>query len=58
MHASSEGDFDTAFTTCVQMGAGGLLVAADALFSTGIKKSLRSRHVMQYRPSMNGVTSF
>jgi putative tryptophan/tyrosine transport system substrate-binding protein len=32
VHASSEGDFDTAFTTCVQMGAGGLLVTADALF--------------------------
>jgi putative ABC transport system substrate-binding protein len=32
VHASSEGEVDTAFTTCAQMGAGGLLVTADALF--------------------------
>jgi putative tryptophan/tyrosine transport system substrate-binding protein len=48
VHASSEGDFDSAFTTCVQMGAGGLLVTADALFFNRHKEivALAARHAI------------
>ena len=48
VHASGEGDFDTAFATCVQMGAGGLLVTADALFLSRQKEivALASRYAI------------
>jgi putative tryptophan/tyrosine transport system substrate-binding protein len=48
VHASSEGDFDTAFTTCVQIGAGGLLVTSDALFFNRHKEivALAARHAI------------
>jgi putative ABC transport system substrate-binding protein len=32
LHASTERDFDTAFATLVQLGAGGLVIAADGFF--------------------------
>jgi putative tryptophan/tyrosine transport system substrate-binding protein len=48
VHASSEEDLDSAFTTCIQMGAGGLLVAADATFYSRYKKivALAARHAI------------
>ena len=48
VHASNEGDFNAAFTTCVQMGAGGLVVTADALFFNRRKEivALAARHAI------------
>jgi putative tryptophan/tyrosine transport system substrate-binding protein len=48
VHASSESDFDAAFTTCVQMGAGGLLVTAETLFYNRHKEivALAARHAI------------
>jgi putative ABC transport system substrate-binding protein len=48
VHANSEGDFDTAFTTCVKVGAGGLVVTADALFFNRQKEivALAARHAI------------
>jgi K+ potassium transporter len=40
VHASSESELDTAFTTCVQMGVGGLLVTSDPLFFNQHKEIL------------------
>jgi putative ABC transport system substrate-binding protein len=34
LHASAERDFDTAFATLVQLRAGGLVIGADAFFTT------------------------
>jgi putative tryptophan/tyrosine transport system substrate-binding protein len=34
LHASTERDLDTAFTTLVQLGAGGLVIGPDAFFSS------------------------
>src|SRR5262249_44285807 len=48
LHVSSEGEFDTAFKGCVQEGAGGLLVAGDALFFSRQKEivALASRYAI------------
>jgi putative ABC transport system substrate-binding protein len=48
VHASSEGELDTAFTTCLHVGAGGLLVTADALFFNRHKEivALAARHAI------------
>jgi putative ABC transport system substrate-binding protein len=48
VHASSEGELDTAFTTCAQMGAGGLSVTADALFFNRYREivALAARHAI------------
>ena len=48
LHVSSEGDFDTAFTSCIQEGAGGLLVTGDALFFSRQKEivALASRYAI------------
>jgi putative ABC transport system substrate-binding protein len=48
VHASSEADLDTAFTTCVQMGAGGLLVTAETLFYNRHKEivALAAHHAL------------
>ena len=57
VYASSQGELDNAVAACVQMGVGGLVVTADALFFNRQKEIVNSRHVMPYRPSTNGVTS-
>jgi putative tryptophan/tyrosine transport system substrate-binding protein len=48
VHASSEGELDTAFTTCLHVGVGGLLVTADALFFNRHKEivALAARHAI------------
>ena len=48
VHASNEAEFDTAFSNCVQMGAGGLVVTADALFFSRHKEivALATRHAI------------
>jgi ABC-type uncharacterized transport system substrate-binding protein len=48
LHVSSEGEFDTAFKGCVSEGAGGLLVAGDALFFSRQKEivALASRYAI------------
>lgn len=48
LHASSEHDFETAFATCAQLGAGGLLVGGDAFFFSRREKiiALAARHAI------------
>jgi putative tryptophan/tyrosine transport system substrate-binding protein len=48
VHASDEAEIETAFSNCVQMGAGGLLVTADALFFNRHKEivALAARHAI------------
>jgi putative ABC transport system substrate-binding protein len=55
LHASTEGEIDTAFATLVQLRAGGLIVGADGLFNSRIGQiaALALRHavltIYQYR---------
>jgi putative ABC transport system substrate-binding protein len=48
VHASNEAEIDTAFSNCVEMGVGGLLVTADALFFSRYKEiiALAARHAI------------
>ena len=48
MHASNEAEIYTAFSNCVEMGVGGLLVTADALFFSRYKDiiALAARHAI------------
>jgi ABC-type uncharacterized transport system substrate-binding protein len=48
VHATNEAEIDTAFSNCVQIGAGGLLVTADALFFSRYKEiiALAERHAI------------
>ena len=39
LHASTEHDFDTAFSTLAQMQAGGLVIGSDAFFLAGVENS-------------------
>jgi putative ABC transport system substrate-binding protein len=55
LHASVEGDFDTAFASLVQLRAGGLVIGADAFFVSRSEQlaALSVRHavptIFQYR---------
>jgi putative ABC transport system substrate-binding protein len=48
VHASSQSELDNAVAACVQMGAGGLVVTADALFFNRQKEivTLAARHAI------------
>jgi putative ABC transport system substrate-binding protein len=48
VYASSQGELDNAVAACVQMGAGGLVVTADALFFNRQKEivTLAARHAI------------
>ena len=48
LHASSESEIDPAFATAVEMGAGGLLVGADAFFASRRRQlaALTLRHAV------------
>ena len=48
MYASSQGELDNAVAACVQMGAGGLVVTADALFFNRQKEivNFAARHAI------------
>ena len=64
--ASSERDLETAFATCVQLGAGALLVAADPLFYSRREQfvALAARHIMpaiyewRYFVELGGLASY
>ncbi len=66
LHASSESEFDTAFATLVQLRAGALVIAADALFNSLSEHlaALTVRHavpaIYQYREfvSAGGLMSY
>jgi putative ABC transport system substrate-binding protein len=66
LHASSESEFDTAFATLVQLRAGALVIAADALFNSRSEQlaALTVRHavpaIYQYREfvSAGGLMSY
>jgi len=55
LHASSEADFDRAFSTAAGLRAGGLVISADPLFNAGVERlaDLAVRHatptIYQYR---------
>jgi putative tryptophan/tyrosine transport system substrate-binding protein len=48
VHASIESEIDAAFSNCVEMGVGGLVVSADALFFNRYKEiiALAARHAI------------
>ena len=54
LHASTEGDLDTAFATMVQLRAGGLVIGGDAFFNTRSEQlaALALRHAIPsiYQP--------
>jgi len=66
LHASSERDFDTVFTSLVQLRAGGLVIGTDALFNSRSEQlaALAIRHAMpaiyQFREfvSAGGLMSY
>jgi putative ABC transport system substrate-binding protein len=66
LHASTEGEIDTAFATLVQLKAGGLIIGADGLFNSRMEQiaALALRHAMlaiyQYRAfaSAGGLMSY
>jgi putative tryptophan/tyrosine transport system substrate-binding protein len=66
VHAGSERDLETVFATCVQLGAGALLVAADPFFYSRREQivALAARHMMpaiyewRYFVVLGGLASY
>src|SRR5262245_7749931 len=57
LHTSSQDDFDLAFATLAQQGAGALLIAGDALF-TGYVDRLVALTIRQRIPAIHGLREF
>jgi putative ABC transport system substrate-binding protein len=56
LRTNNESEFDTAFTTLVQRGAGGLLVAASPFSYSRHGELPHWRHAIVCRQSMNGAS--
>jgi putative ABC transport system substrate-binding protein len=55
--AGTEGEFERAFASLVQLHADALLIGNDAFFSTGANSWWRSRHAIAFQRCMSGVNS-
>jgi ABC-type uncharacterized transport system substrate-binding protein len=57
LKAGTEREIDAAFASMVQARTGTLLVGSDLFSTTGLSRSLDSRHAMRFRPCTRFVSS-
>jgi putative tryptophan/tyrosine transport system substrate-binding protein len=57
LYASNEGDFEGVFAKLAELGASGLVVGADPLFTAEARASAKSRRATRCPPSLRTVRS-